>query len=84
MFFNVLFISQTNLAKKREHMKSMKLPDVQEQMDINNTTDTAPLSHDSMDVAVIPPAPSTDPVMPSISDHFLKQLGLKKTAEAFK
>ncbi|XP_041354722.1 uncharacterized protein LOC121372468 isoform X3 [Gigantopelta aegis] len=75
-------LRESNLAKKREHMRFMKLPDLQEQMDTNNTI---PLNSDSlMNVAVIPPAPSSDPVMPSISDNFLQQLGLKKSAKAFK
>ncbi|XP_046326165.2 inositol 1,4,5-triphosphate receptor associated 2-like isoform X2 [Haliotis rufescens] len=70
-------LRQNNLAKKRDHMRTMKLPELREQSE----GDMAPpqlltLSENTL----TPPPPSQDSVTPSLPDEFLEKLGLKMSS----
>ncbi|XP_046553916.1 inositol 1,4,5-triphosphate receptor associated 1-like isoform X2 [Haliotis rubra] len=70
-------LRQNNLAKKRDHMRTMKLPELRELSE----GDMAPpelltLSENTL----TPPPPSQDSVTPSLPDEFLEKLGLKMSS----
>ncbi|ESO92212.1 hypothetical protein LOTGIDRAFT_162867 [Lottia gigantea] len=68
IIFVVVYL-ETNLAKKREQMKTTALPEVPEQKELKNQ------NGEGEDIK--PPPPTDDPVTPSIPDSFLQKLGLK-------
>ncbi|XP_050391345.1 inositol 1,4,5-triphosphate receptor associated 1 isoform X3 [Patella vulgata] len=70
-------LRQTNLAKKREQMKTMKLPELPEQGEVSNQSRYSVNLPDDFDKSLTPPPPSDDDVSPSIPDSFLEKLGLK-------
>ena len=67
---------QTHLARRRDQLRT-RMPQLSELAEKDN----APLQNgqgDGEDVVEVirPPSPNDDPVMPSVPDEFLSQLGL--------
>lgn len=82
IFYLILFVYflQNNLARKREQMKHMKMPELTElaenPSESSETSKSTSVVNSSGATFTQPPPPTDNMVLPSIPDSFLMELGL--------